>query len=146
MSGDDVQAKVSAALRPVAGMVVPGDLAALIARWLGDYAQFRRQPGQSGVPILLLEVQHAFAEYGAAASDSRQRERDGLGASELVAFEGDAWMGTAEAAAELGISADTVRWHCRKGNLDGRRFGRQLMITLASLESLKARLSEQRGA
>lgn len=139
----DVQDHVSAALRPVAGLVVPADVAQLLARWLADYAQFRRQPGQSGVPMLLLEIQRAFAEF--AAGSSRQRE-DLRPMSLEVLPSTYAEVDTSEAAAALGCSADNVRWHIARGNLMSRKVGRQHMISVGSLEGLRVRLAERREA
>ncbi len=122
------------------------DVARLLVHWLGDYARLKQQPGQPGVPEGLAATQCALAEAVARVGDSRRREQDGLGEPEAVAFEHEQCMGTAEAAAELGVSADTVRWHCRKGNLDGKRVGRQLMVTGSSVEALRVRLTERKGA
>ena len=140
----DLQARISAALRPVDGMVIPPDVARLLARWLAEYAEFRRRPGQSGVPMLLLEVQWAFAEF--AAVSSRQQEDLRSMSPEIVTSAHEPEVGTDEAAAVLRCSTDNVRWHFRQGNLAGRKVGRQLMISVASLQSLKCRLGERKGA
>lgn len=148
MGGDEINDRypgIFAAVR-VNTISIDLDLVRYIVHWLGDYVRLKQRPGQPGAPDGVIAAQRALAEAYAAMCDSRWRERDGLGAPELVAFEHEQQVGTAEAAAELGVSADTVRWHCRAGNLEFRRVGRQLMILVSSLESLKARLSERKGA
>jgi DNA-directed RNA polymerase specialized sigma24 family protein len=42
-------------------------------------------------------------------------------------------MTAAEAAAALGISADAVRWHLRRGQLAGRRRERGWQVDAASV-------------
>ena len=139
----DERTRIAASVQRIDSVVISVDAARLVVHWLGQLAEITRQ--RNGCPPEgLVEFQHAIAEE--LVADSRRREQDGLGEPEAVAFEHEQCMGTAEAAAELGVSADTARWHCRKGNLDGRKFGRQLMVTAASVEALKTRLSEQRGA
>lgn len=146
MSADEVRARMAAAIQrvDVDGILITTDVARLLVRWLGRLTEITRQ--RNGCPPLgLVELQGALTDE--CAADSRRREQDGLGARELVAFDHEQqYVWPPEAAAELGVSADTVRWHFRKGNLDGRKFGRQLMVTAASVEALKTRLSEQRGA
>ena len=156
-AADDLQARVSAALRPVNGMVLPPEVAAQVARWLADYAEYRRLR-TAGVPALLLEIQRAMTEY--VAADSRQRE------AAAQALPAEAWgptrvdsprlasnslaqlrpsqldydfVDTETAAAMLGCSTDTVRWHCRRGNIERRRAGRRLMVSVSSIENYKAR-------
>ncbi|ORV61486.1 hypothetical protein AWC03_09815 [Mycobacterium europaeum] len=148
MADDDIRARYPGIFAAVRLNTIPIDLDLVryIVHWLGDYARLKQQPGQSGVPEGVLAAQRALAEAYAAISDSRRREADRPMATEFLISGHDARVGTDEAAAELGVSADTVRWHYRKGNLDGRKVGRQLMVTVASIETLKARLNEQRGA
>jgi Helix-turn-helix domain len=124
-------------------IVVEPALVRCLVHWLGEYTRLKRLPGQSGVPEGVVAAQAALAEAYAATSASRQREQQDLAAAEIVVSGYDAWVGTAEAAAELGISADGVRWHCRHGNLESRRFGRQWMVTAASIEDFKSRKAER---
>lgn len=148
MSGDEIRERYSGIFAAVRAKTISVDLDLMryIVHWLGDYARLKERPGQPGAPEGLIPAQIALAEAVAVMSDSRQREQDGLGAAELVAFEHEQCMGTAEAADLLGISADTVRWHCRAGNLEFRRVGRQLMIPVSSIERWKVQLSEWKGA
>ncbi|WP_406813976.1 helix-turn-helix domain-containing protein [Mycobacterium sp. M23085] len=145
-TADDIQASVRSAVRPVNTIQIHPDLARCIVRWLGKHIEFTRQPGHPGVPALLIETQKALAEAVAAIDDSRQREQERLATAEIVISGYDACVGTAEASAELGISADAVRWHIRRGNLASRKVGRQLMVTTSSLDRLKDRLGERKKA
>lgn len=140
---DDIQAKIDAAVRPVTAIELHPDLARCIIHWLGRYIEFTRQPGQPGVPVMLMETQKALADAVAAIDNSRQRELDRSLTPETIISGHDRRVGTDEAAAELGISADAVRWHCRKGNLDGRRVGRQVMVAVSSIEDFKRRRAER---
>lgn len=135
---------IFAAVRADSIAVDPG-LVRLLVHWLGDLARLKQSPGQPGVPEGLVAAQCALAEAVALVGDSRRRESGGVGVGVDISFEHDRSMGTAEAAAELGVSPDTVRWHCRRGSLDGRKVGRQLMVTAASVEALK-RSRERKGA
>lgn len=143
--GDEIRAQyaaVFAAVRVNTIQLEP-DLVRYLVHWLGDLIRIKQQPGQPGVPEGLVAAQKALAEAHAAVSDSRRQEQNRGVAAEIVALPHDADVGTAEAAAELGISADAVRWHFRKGNLDGRRVGRQLMVSARSIENLKRRKAER---
>lgn len=148
MTGDDMRERYPAIFSAVRvhTVSIDLDLVRYIVHWLGDYARLKQQPGQPGLPEGLIQAQTALAEAVAAMSDSRQRERASLGISELVTSGRGVELGTTEAAAELGVSTDTVRWHCREGNLEFRRVGRQLMIPVSSVEHLKVQLSERKGA
>ena len=50
-----------------------------------------------------------------------------------VADSGAGWMSTAEAAGELGITADGVRWLLRKGQLGGHRTERGWQVDVTSV-------------
>jgi len=139
----DIQAKVSAAVRPVNAIQIHPDLARRVIHWLGKYLELMRQPGQPGVPMLLIETQKALAEALAAMDNSRQREQGTSQALEIIVSGYDACVGTAEAARQLGISPDGVRWHCRKRNLESRKVGRQLMVTTSSIENYKRQKVER---
>lgn len=118
------------------------DLVRCLVHWLGDFIRLKQQPGQPGVPEGVIAAQTALAEAYAAVSGSRRREQGAVEAVGIViSGHDDAFVGTAEAAAALGISPDAVRWHWRKGNLDGRKVGRQLMVSTASIENLKTKRS-----
>ncbi|MEY8015256.1 helix-turn-helix domain-containing protein [Mycobacterium servetii] len=140
----DERTRIAASVQRIDSVALSLDAARLVVHWLGQLAEITRQ--RNGCPPEgLVEFQHAIAEE--LVADSRRREQGGSRPHELVGFEHEQrYMEPAEAATALGVSADTVRWHCRKGNLDGRKFGRQVMVTAASVEALKARRSEQRGA
>jgi hypothetical protein len=112
-----------------------------LVEWLGELAEIRRRTNGCP-PIGLVEVQQALAEAVAGGGDSRQREPEGLAAAEILGLNRDTEITTAEAAAQLGIPADLVRWHCRRGNLDSRKVGRQHMVTVASIENYKRRKAE----
>jgi excisionase family DNA binding protein len=115
------------------------ELVRYLVHWLGDYIRIKAQPGQSGVPDGVAAAQLALAEAHASASNSSCRhESVSLMAPESLVSSYEA-IGTAEAAAVLGISADAVRWHCKQGNLEHRRVGRHLMITKSSVENYKHR-------
>lgn len=135
---------IAAAVRPVGGVLLSADAARLLVHWLGQLAALT-QSRNGAAPHGLIAVQHRLAE-AAAAAGSRRREQDGLGVPEVVAFEHERYTTPTDAAAALGISPDTVRWHRRRGNLEGRRVGRSWLISTASVESLKVRLDERRGA
>jgi hypothetical protein len=136
---------IAAAVRPVGGVLLSADAARLLVHWLGQLAALT-QARNGAAPHGLIAVQHHLAE-AAAAAGSRRREADGLGVPAVVMFEHDEQYTTpTDAAAALGISPDAVRWHRRRGNLQGRRVGRSWLISIASLESLKVRLDERRGA
>lgn len=122
------------------------DLVRYIVHWLGDYARVKEQPGQPGVPEGVIPAQRALAEACAAMSDSRQREDPCLDGAGIVISGHEAYVDTAQAAALLGCTADNARDHCRRGNLEHRKIGRQVMITVSSIESLKVRLDERKGA
>jgi hypothetical protein len=152
MSGDELRERypgIFAAVRTGLTGIEP-ELLRMLVFWLGDYAYLKQRPGQPGVPEGVVAAQQALAEAHAAASnsrsDSRQREQKCLPASEFVLSGHDSWVGTSAAAALLGISADGVRWHCRRGNLESRKVGRQVMVSMASIESLRAHLDERKGA
>lgn len=145
MAGDEMRERypeIFAAVR-AKSISVDLNLVRCIVYWLGDYARLKQQPGQSGTPEGVVAAQAALAEAHAAVSDSRRDEADRAMAAEFVLSGHDTCVGTDEAAAALGISADGVRWHCRKGNLESRKVGRQLMITTASIENYKCRKAER---
>jgi hypothetical protein len=148
MQPDEMRERYPAIFAAVRVNAIPVDvdLVRYLVHWLGDYARLKQSPGQPGVPEGLVPAQTALAEAVAVVSDSRRREQDGLGAPEVVAFEYEQCTTPTDAAATLGLSPDTVRWHRRRGNLDGRRVGRSWLVSTASVEALKTRLDERRGA
>jgi hypothetical protein len=80
---------------------------------------------------------HARLEAGIRGTAST-RVADGLPAIGLTG----AWLSTSEAALLLDISADAVRWHCRRGNLVSRRAGGRVVVSAASVEDMR----EERSA
>jgi hypothetical protein len=145
MAADDLRAQYPGIFSAVRANViqVEPELVRFIIHWLGDYIRLKQLPGQPGIPEGVVAAQGALAEAHASASNSRQREQECPTAPVSLVSGYESCVGTAEAAAALGISADTVRWHYRKANLDGRRVGRQLMVTTASIENLKRRKAER---
>lgn len=146
MASDEVmRANIAAAVQRVDVIQVSVDAGHLLVHWLGQLADIGRHRNGCA-PIGLIEVQQALAEAVAGGGDSRQREPEGLAAAEILGLNRDTEITTAEAAAQLGLPADSVRWHCRRGNLDSRKVGRQHMVTVASIESYKRRKAEDRSA
>jgi Helix-turn-helix domain len=141
-SPDSMQAKISAAVTKVDGVMITPDVARLLVYWLGQLAEVARQ--RNGWPPRgLVEVQTALAE-GVAAAGSRGRESEGLvAAAVLRSGEEEPLVGVEDAAKVLGIRPDTVRWHCRRGNLETHEVGGHRLITAASLERLRAERSER---
>lgn len=131
---------MAAAVRRLDVVAIDADLARVIVFWLGKYAEMASQRN-GAVPAGLVEAQHALAEAAVSVGDSRQREENRSVSAETVVLGHDAFVDTATAAEALGCTADNVRDHCRRGNLSSRKVGRQHMVTVGSLESLKARLS-----
>lgn len=148
MASDEMRAQypgIFAAVRLTA-IPVERDLVRYLVHWLGDYIRLKQQPGQPGVPEGVVAAQHALADACIPGHDSRQHESERSAAVEILLSGHDVRVGTAEAAAELGISPDAVRWHCRHGNLDAKRVGRQLMVTTSSILNYKQRRNESRSA
>ena len=142
---DDIKAQLAADIQHLenAWFVSPR-LLRMILEFLGDHAKVLAQRNGCA-PALLVATQHAVAEK-IAATDSRQRQRQGSVAAEIVASAYEPEVGTDEAAAALGITDSGVRWHITRGNLVSRKVGRQHMVTVRSLEGLKLRLDERKGA
>lgn len=124
-------------------IAITPDLVKLLIHGLGDYAKLKQQPGQPGVPVWVRPAQTVLAEAFAERTGSRWREQERLEAGEIVMSGYDAQVGTTEAAAELGISPDAVRWNCRRGNLESRKVGRQLMVSTSSIENFMRRRAER---
>ncbi|MCV7100912.1 MULTISPECIES: hypothetical protein [Mycobacterium] len=126
-------------IQPVNGTWISPYMTKRIVRWLGDYIDYKRRG--AGIPEGLIEAQRMLAEaYAATGRNSRQQEPEcSMAAAQLLS--GCEVIDTAAAAAELGCTADNVRQHWRKGNLEGRKVGRQLMITVSSLQDYKSRRS-----
>lgn len=145
MAGDEMRERYPAIFAAVQAKTISVDLDLVryIVHWLGDYARLKQQPGQPGVPEGVVAAQTALAEAHAAVSDSRRDEADRPIAAEILVSGHGPSVGTAEAAAALGISADGIRWHCRNRNLESRKVGRQLMVTTASIENYKRRKAER---
>jgi hypothetical protein len=136
---------LAGAVRRLDVVAIDPDLARALVFWLGKYADLATQRNGC-VPAGLAEVQYAIAEAAVGVGDSRQREESLAAIAETVVLGHDAYVDTATAAAALGCTADTVRWHCRKGNLVSKKSGRQTMVTVASVEDLKVRLDQRKGA
>lgn len=132
------------AVRRVNVVQLEPSLVRMLVFWLGKYAELAEQRYGSK-PEGVVEVQSALAE-AYVAGDSRQHEQDHRMAPEAITSGCDSWIGTAEAAEILGCTADNVRDHRRRGNLESRQGGRPYMISVASVERLKARLTKRKGA
>jgi hypothetical protein len=131
--GVDPASAIRAAVERVDRIQMTTDLGRMLVHWLGNYAELARQR-YGCTPQGLIETQHAIAE--AVVGDSRQREVKRSALQELLLSGHGSDVDTARAADLLGITADSVRWHCRKGNLVFHRVGRQMMISAASIENL----------
>jgi hypothetical protein len=141
---NDARESIRAAVQRVDSVHITLEAARFIVHCLGRLAEMLAR--QNGCPPeTLVIVQHALAE--ACAIPSRQHDLRGSTGLEVVpSGHGQPEVGTDEAAAALRCTSDNVRRHCREGNLASRKVGRQYMITAASLESLKTRLDERKGA
>jgi Helix-turn-helix domain len=133
---------IAGAVQRVDGVVIRTDLARLIIHGLRGYTELATQ--RYGVaPEWVADVQYGLAESLAdtrqheppTCDNSRQRELSSLKAAEIL--DSSQEFTTAEAAAALRISADLVRYHCRKGNLQRRKVGQQVMVSRSSVESFK---------
>jgi DNA-binding CsgD family transcriptional regulator len=149
MASDEMRVQypaIAAAIQRVDGLLISTDMARLIMHGLSGYATLAAQRNGCA-PDWVAKVQYALAEPLAESlrqrepltcESSRQREVLSSAEAEILPFGYDE-ITTAEAAATLGISPDAVRWHCRKGNLESRKVGRQLMVTTTSIENYKQR-------
>jgi hypothetical protein len=146
MAGDEMRERfpgIFDAVRRVDGVQISPDFTRVLVHYLGQLSRIYGQ--QNGcAPADLVAAQHALAE-AVVAHDSRRHEVKSVCAPNALGS-GHDLVDTETAAAMLGLKADTVRWHFRQGNLHGRRVGRQLMVSLASIESLKVRLGKKKGA
>lgn len=144
MAGDELRTRYPGIFEAVRADFIPvsRDLVKAVVHWLGDYARLKQQPGQPGVPEGVAAAQRALAEAYAATS-SRQREQERVDAAGLVLSGHESYVGTTDAAAELGMPTDAVRWHCRRGNLEHTKVGRQLMVSTAAIEDFKRRKAER---
>jgi hypothetical protein len=137
---------ISDAVRRVNVVQLDPELVRVVVHWLGRYSDLTTQRFGC-LPDGLADVQYALAEACAddSGEDSRLRELSAaVGHRVLLSeHEHDVRVDTAAAAAQLAIPVDSVRWHCRRGNLDGCRVGRQLMISVSSIENLKSRRAER---
>jgi Helix-turn-helix domain len=132
----DAREKISAAVQRVDAIQISPDLARVLVHWLGRLAEVLARQN-SCAPEALVAVQHALAEaYAAGSGDSRHASRESIGAYDLLAL-GHDFVDTEAAADMLGLKADTVRWHCRNGNLESQKFGRHLMIRTSSIDNFK---------
>ncbi|WP_139043255.1 helix-turn-helix domain-containing protein [Mycobacterium lentiflavum] len=122
-------------VRRVDAIELAADVGRLVVHWLGDYAEIKRQR-YGCTPEGVVAVQHALAAAIVSDGDSRQHEAEGLGLTGVLL---SAYVDTAVAAQRLGLTADAVRWHCRRGNLASRRVGRQLMVSTESISDFKSR-------
>jgi hypothetical protein len=126
-----------AEIRAVDGVLVPrADAAFLVA----VFDELIRQGKRNGATpsARLVEVRNALA---AAARVGASTDRDeaptvfNWGSTDVV--------DVGAAALALGIARDTVRWHHRKGHLQGYKVGRQLLLTIDSIEAMAARKREK---
>ena len=117
------------------GLLIPDADAAYLVAVLGYVVESGRRGGAR--PSQRLVDIHARLEAGTRGNAST-RVADGLPAIGLTG----AWLSTSEAALLLGISADAVRWHCRRGNLVSRRAGGRVVVSAASVEDMR----EERSA
>jgi Helix-turn-helix domain len=130
---------IRAAVQRVDAIQISPDLARVIVHWLGQLAKVcERQNGCA--PGELVAVQKALAEAYAGGGNWRQSESERLAEREfLISGHDETYVGTAEAAAWLGITANGVRWLCGQGHLESKKLGRQVMVTTSSIESYKQR-------
>lgn len=112
------------------GVLVSADAAQVITFWLGQYAKLCAERN-GAVPNGLPELQRALAE---SAAGSRQRECGAGVELPALPFVHEAELTTDEAAEQLGITPDAVRWHCRRQNLASRRVGRSFVIPASAVE------------
>jgi len=132
MATSDDMMRAKLAVQRVDAVQISPQAARFLVHCLGRLAAVLGQ--QNGcAPEALVTLQHALAEP------------ESPGASDLLPL-GYELVDTETAANMLGLKADSVRWHRRRGNLESRKVGRQLMITVASIENLKVRLTERKGA
>jgi hypothetical protein len=117
------------------GLLIPDADAAYLVAVLAYVVESSRRGG--ALPSQRLVDIHARLEAGTRGNAST-RVADGLPAIGLTG----AWLSTSEAALLLGISADAVRWHCRRGNLVSRRAGGRVVVSAASVEDMR----EERSA
>jgi hypothetical protein len=109
--------------RRLEGYRFPPDLLAVLGR-LAEAA-----PGvAAGCPALLdvLPPRVRWAVKAQALALAASEAAPGLAA-------GPSWLTTQQAAAQLGITADGVRWLLRRGQLDGRRTERGWQVDAGSV-------------
>lgn len=126
-------------IRAVVGVVFPFDDAA----YIGQVIDYVERKGGAPLSPRLASIRQRIAAAMVDLTHADASSEVPVGQS-LIALGADDCIGTAEAAEQLGIPADAVRWHYRSGNLKGRKIGRQVLITAASIEVLKARRAEKR--
>ena len=139
--GGRIPRNLSAAVTRIDGIFITTDLARLILHGFRGYADLAAQR-YGCAPDWIADVQYALGE---AITDSRhgnQRpaaipvKREPLGSAVTEILDSRNEVSTTEAAAALGMSTDLVRHHCAAGNLDSRKAGGRVMVTVASIESL----------
>lgn len=130
-SSENRRNAISAAVERVDRIQMTTDFGRMLVHWLGNLAELSRQR-YGCTPEGVIEGQHAIAE--AIVGDSRVREAKCSAVQELLQSTHGSDVDTARAAELLGLKADTIRWHIREGNLQARKAGRQLMVTVASIE------------
>jgi hypothetical protein len=129
-------------IRAVDAVLVPHQAAAYLVKLIDYLIELGRREG--GAPSAdLVEIRNALVVSARVTTRADTRTNAAV-AQSVLHLAADACVDTADAAETLGITPDTVRWHWRKGNLEGRKMGRQLVITVASVERLKARRDGKR--
>lgn len=132
-------------IRAVIAVLVPADDARYLVRVIDFIEKENQRKGGVSLSQRLVVIRDRLAA-GSAALSSRQREDLRSVTAETIRSTHEPEVGTAEAAVALDCTTDNVREHCRRGNLVCRKVGRQHMITVSSLEALKTRLAERKGA
>jgi hypothetical protein len=145
-AGDEMRQRypaIFAAVRRVDDVQISLDFTRVLVHYLGELSKKCVQENGCA-PEDLIASQHVLVE-AVVADGSRRREAEWVCAPSGL-LSGYDLVGTEAAAKMLGLKADTVRWHCRKGNLEYCTVGGRIMVSVASIESLKARLDLRKGA
>jgi hypothetical protein len=126
-----------AEIRAIDGVLVPRADAAFTVAVFDELIRQGRRNG-AAPSARLGDVRDALAEaarVGASTGHDQAPSVFTWGSTDVV--------DVSAAALILGVARDTVRWHYRKGNLQGDRVGRQLLLTVDSVEALAARKREK---
>jgi excisionase family DNA binding protein len=131
-------------IRGVVAVLVPPDDAEYLVQVISYIEAANKRQGGVQLSARLVSIRHRLA---AAVRDVTHADAstEVPAAHQLIALTSEACIGTAEAAELLGITVDAVRWHYRNGNLEGRKMGRQVVITAESIDALKARRAENQN-